>query len=374
MARALVLCKNRAFPKGLVSQVVARRTSLFLGTEWQLTTRGKRNSERGVSCSAHWEDMRGTQLIACIGDVHGYWTKESEDALSWLQPDLSLFVGDFGEEDIGIVSQIASVPERKQVILGNHDGWYSTNGRGSMEGVEEQLDLLGNDHVGLSANSLPDLGLSVVGCRPFSAGGRDWKRFKKFYERMYGLRNFEDSTTQIVASALAEPKYHDLVFLSHNGPSGLGDQADSICGVDWKAGGFREDYGDIDMQDAIDDVIQKGRRIPLVVFGHMHEKLHRNALPKTQRKMFHLDDFNGVAYVNCAVVPRIRQLEEGGSVQHNFVLVKLSEGEVEHVESVWVEKKGDSFCMAERIQWYCAAKQQDYDVPSSTTNNTMTSQ
>ena len=108
----------------------------------------------------------GPKLIACVGDVHGLWNEESEEALRFLRPDLSLFVGDFGEEDVALVRSIAKIPERKAVILGNHDGWFSTSGKGSIEGVEEQLDLLGDDHVGLSVASLPDLGLSVVGCRP----------------------------------------------------------------------------------------------------------------------------------------------------------------------------------------------------------------
>ena len=125
-------------------------------------------------------------LIACVGDVHGCWNRESAEALSSLRPDLSLFVGDFGEEDVDLVAKIARVPERKAVILGNHDAWYGAKGRDDypMDGVEKQLDLLGDEHVGLSALTLPDLELSVVGCRPFSAGGNDWKRFRKFYSEL----------------------------------------------------------------------------------------------------------------------------------------------------------------------------------------------
>jgi len=320
--------------------------------------------------------MGGPKLIACVGDVHGLWNQESEEALCSLQPDLALFVGDFGEEDVALCSQIARVPERKAVILGNHDGWYSTTqrgkGAGSFRGVEEQLELLGEEHVGLSANGFPDLGLSVVGCRPFSAGGANWKRFARFYNQMYGLRNFGDSTMQIVANATSEPAHHDLVFLAHNGPTGLGASADSPCGLDFRP--EEGDFGDSDMEEAIASCLQKGRRIPLAVFGHMHQKLHRCAFPRTERRMFHLDEKTGVAYLNCAVVPRIRRKgpgedweggevsegREGGSVcvggrdQHNFVLCWLSEeNRVERVCSVWLEKQEDgSFARAEETEWY----------------------
>lgn len=356
-----------------------RRLQFDLLTEVACKGRGRigfcsskrEKDKRLVRCYSHFlDEMAGPKLIACVGDVHGFWNKESEDALCWLRPDLSLFVGDFGEEDVELVRQIADVRDRKAVILGNHDGWHSTSGKGSMEGVEKQLDLLGDDHVGLSANSYPDLGLSVVGCRPFSAGGGSWRRFSKFYKRMYGLRNFQDSTTQIVASALAEPQHHNLIFLAHNGPSGLGEQADSICGIDWKLG-EQGDMGDMDLHEAIDDVSSRGRSLPLVVFGHMHEMLHRNAFPRVKRNMFHLDEKRNIAYVNCAVVPRIRRAqvgeneENGGSggeasaprQQHNFVLIELEEGKVQRVESIWIERNKEegegAFHIAERTEWYC---------------------
>ena len=102
-------------------------------------------------------------LIACVGDVHGLWNRESEEALSWLQPDLSLFVGDFGEEDVELVAEVARVPERKAVILGNHDAWYSASPtrRGNsvaLDGVEEQLD----PRLPAQAVVVPALGADLV--------------------------------------------------------------------------------------------------------------------------------------------------------------------------------------------------------------------
>ncbi len=136
------------------------------------------------------------------------------------------------------------------------------------------------------------------------------------------------------------------------------------------------------MEEAIASCLAKGRRIPLAVFGHMHQKLHRHAFPRTERRMFHLDEETGVAYLNCAVVPRIRRKGAGNGNrngegeagegapqgdgdgkspgsgesgdQHNFVLCWLSEANrVERVCSVWLERQEDgSFATAEETEWY----------------------
>ena len=55
----------------------------------------------------------GPKLIACVGDVHGLWNEESEEALRFLRPDLSLFVGDFGEEDVALVDQSPKSPSAR---------------------------------------------------------------------------------------------------------------------------------------------------------------------------------------------------------------------------------------------------------------------
>jgi uncharacterized protein (TIGR04168 family) len=42
---------------------------------------------------------------------------------------VAVFVGDFGEESIGLIRRVASVPMPKAVILGNHDAWYACVGQ-----------------------------------------------------------------------------------------------------------------------------------------------------------------------------------------------------------------------------------------------------
>lgn len=61
--------------------------------------------------------------LAIVGDVHGCYGPEDEAAISFLGPDATLFVGDFGEERTDIVDMIAQGTTPRAVILGNHDAW-----------------------------------------------------------------------------------------------------------------------------------------------------------------------------------------------------------------------------------------------------------
>jgi uncharacterized protein (TIGR04168 family) len=65
----------------------------------------------------------------------------------YVQPDLVLFTGDFGEENVELVRDISNLDFPKAVILGNHDAWWSTYNlqlapsEGERDGVQAQLDL-----------------------------------------------------------------------------------------------------------------------------------------------------------------------------------------------------------------------------------------
>ncbi len=63
------------------------------------------------------------------------------------------------------------------------------------------------------------------------------------------------------------------------------------------------DHGDRDLELAMQQIQAQGRRVPLVVFGHMHEKL-RGTLQL--RNMVEIDAGTGTVYLNTAIVPRIR--------------------------------------------------------------------
>lgn len=61
------------------------------------------------------------QRLYCATELRSYWYVFYR--VMCLQVDIALFVGDFGEEDVELVRQVAGVKHPKAVILGNHDAW-----------------------------------------------------------------------------------------------------------------------------------------------------------------------------------------------------------------------------------------------------------
>ncbi|MGD1852859.1 MAG: TIGR04168 family protein [Leptolyngbyaceae cyanobacterium] len=275
--------------------------------------------------------------IAIVGDVHGQWGRRDTQALEALGVDLALFVGDFGNEAVPIVQQIAAVAVPKAVILGNHDAWYtaSKNKRKKCpydptkeDRLQRQLDVLGDCHVGFSKLEIPRHNATVIGTRPYSWGGSKW-RHSQFYRDRCQVTSFAQSTAKICKS-IDMANHRTLIFLGHNGPTGLGDQVHSICGRDWKRSGG--DYGDVDFADAIAHARSTNHQVPLAVFGHMHHELKHD---KTRLRDRVVVDDQGTVYVNGANVPRVLETDSGW--QCSFTLVTLAEGKVQTVRLIWVD-------------------------------------
>jgi uncharacterized protein (TIGR04168 family) len=293
--------------------------------------------------------MRDKRIkIAVVGDVHDQWEEEDAEALKYLGVDVVLFVGDFGNESVEVVSQIASLNIPKAAIMGNHDAWYTATEWGRKkcpydrtleDRVQQQLELLGEAHVGYTKRDFPELELSVVGGRPFTWGGPEW-RCKQFFRERYGINDFTESAAQIV-TALQETSYNTIIFLGHNGPWGLGDKAEDTCGRDWKPLGG--DFGDPDLAEAIAHARAIGKHIPLVTFGHMHHRLRH-----TQARLRTIVN-NGVddtIYLNAASVPRIKEWE--GEKMRNFFLVCLQNNRVTDISLVWV---GENLQVVSDMSW-----------------------
>jgi uncharacterized protein (TIGR04168 family) len=279
--------------------------------------------------------MGETIKIAVVGDVHDQWEAEDAIALKHLGVDLVLFVGDFGNEAVSVVQAIASLDLPKAAILGNHDAWYTATdwgrkkcpyNRQQEDWVQEQLDLLGQTHVGYGKLDFPEFNLTVVGGRPFTWGGPDWK-YAPFYLERYRVANFADSADRILAAALSS-NYETIIFLGHNGPAGLGESPDSPCGKDWDPMGV--DFGDPDFTAAIAQTRSAGKSIPLVTFGHMHHQLRiRNKLRQAVAT-----SAEGTIYLNAASVPRI--IPTADNRLRNFSLVQMQAGIVSQISLVWV--------------------------------------
>lgn len=278
--------------------------------------------------------------IAVVGDVHDLWEAEDAIALHELAVDLVLFVGDFGNESVDVVRQISSINLPKAAIMGNHDAWYTASDWGRKrcpydrqkeDWVQQQLDLLGKTHVGYGKLDFPEFQLSVVGSRPFSWGGEIWKN-EQFYRKRYGITNFDDSAARIIAAA-ESAAYETIIFVGHNGPTGLGNRPEDTCGKDWQPIGG--DYGDPDLEIAIAKTQALGKKIPLVTFGHMHHTLRHTK----EKQRTAISTTPGTVYLNSASVPRIIQTETNRL--RNFSLVSLESGVVSQISLVWVGKDYD---------------------------------
>ncbi|XP_040968896.1 uncharacterized protein [Gossypium hirsutum] len=247
--------------------------------------------------------------IAVVGDVHDDWNLEEDaNALQFLKPDLVLFTGDFGNENLELVQDVAALNFPKAVILGNHDSW-STQQFSSKKKDRVQLQL-------------------------------EW----------YGIQDMEGSAKRIYEAALGTPEDHLVILLAHNGSTGLGSELNDICGKDWVFGGG--DHGDPDLAQAISHLKETTNvSIPLLVFGHMHKELaHGNGL----RKMI-VVGADDIIYLNGAIVPRVKRSTNETSLHASnsdgtyraFTLVEILSGQVNKISESWVSVVGNETTLEE---------------------------
>jgi uncharacterized protein (TIGR04168 family) len=266
-----------------------------------------------------------------IGDVHGMWD-DADRAFLEGRASTAIFVGDFGDEDVPLVERLAAVRSPKAIMFGNHDAWNAMRGRGPHDAVERELALAGDDFIGYRSKLIADGRIALVGGRPFSWGGGWFDR--SFYEPLFGVRNMKESAERITEAGMSVAAGIPLVFVGHNGPRGLGAEADSIWGRDFQTPPV--DWGDADQQHAIDTLRAAGRTIVAGVAGHMHEQLLL-----TDGKRTRCVAANGTTFVNSAVVPRHRH--KWRTILRHFVRVEIDvgiDGTTVTAEDIWVDDDG----------------------------------
>jgi len=270
--------------------------------------------------------------MTVVGDVHRWWRSADSTYLERSRPDLSLFVGDLGDEDVEMVQKVAALPVPKAVILGNHDAWQSFGRKVSTPKLRESLAALGDDHIAYAVREVPAARVSVVGARPFSWGGPSL-RSPELYDEIYGIHTMRQSAAAIVDAA-RNAQHRDLVILAHNGPLGLGDETSAICGKDFgKPGG---DWGDRDLALAIQRIEGFGLRVRAVIAGHMHHKL---VTPRGSERTRFLRR-GDTLFLNAAYVPRVRQTAAGEELSY-FLRTRWQAGACVGIEEVWVDVHGD---------------------------------
>jgi uncharacterized protein (TIGR04168 family) len=269
-----------------------------------------------------------------VGDVHRWWRSADATFLERSHPDLALFVGDLGDEDVEIVRRIVELPVPKAVILGNHDAWQSFGRKAATAKLQESLALLADDHIAYAVREVPRAGISVIGARPFSWGGQSL-RSPELYDEIYGIHTMRQSAAAIVDAA-RNAQHRDLVILAHNGPLGLGAEPTDIFGKDFgKPGG---DWGDRDLALAIQRIEGTGLRVRAVIAGHMHHKLvHPRGAERT--RFLRRGD---TLFLNAAYVPRVRTGPNGQELSY-FLRTRWQAGDCVGVEEVWVDVHGDEY-------------------------------
>ena len=246
--------------------------------------------------------------------------------MSIIKPDVVLFVGDISDGSIKIIKKINLINIPTYVILGNHDRGKDSSG----EILLKQIRVLQEKYCAWDLKIYNNQ-LNILSARPCSSGGGYY--LSNEVRAVYGPLSEQDSVNKILKCSKKIIKDLPLIFMSHSGPSGLGSDPNSICGKDWKEPSC--DWGDRDLAVAISE-IQKKRKIDLVIFGHMHNRLKRN---QGMRTMFKIDR-EGTAYLNSAIVPRYKKNIDG-KLLVNFSWVEFVQNKISHISHRWYSESGE---------------------------------
>ncbi|MCA9961606.1 MAG: metallophosphoesterase [Anaerolineales bacterium] len=275
--------------------------------------------------------------IAVIGDIHLQFDATDVAYFNQSDDDLLLCVGDLGtilrRGDTAVADSLSQLQKPVLFIPGNHDtvtawqllaeiwhlGWFArltaVGQAGRVARLQRRLGRV--QWCGYSTHPfvIHDFDFAVIAARPFSMGG-PWLSFHPYLQRQYGVNSLAASAALLKAQIDATPS-DNLIFLAHNGPSGLGSTQEAIWGCDFRpeAG----DFGDPDLQEAIAYARTSGKRVLAVVAGHMHRTLKGGGV---RDWLVQKDD---TIYVNGACVPRIFTQNEQ-FVRHHLQLLVSHEG------------------------------------------------
>jgi uncharacterized protein (TIGR04168 family) len=250
--------------------------------------------------------------LGIIGDLHTHWDEVDVAEFNRTDFDLLFFTGDLGggtpESTLRIARSMAGLEKPALVMPGNNDTW-DTVALAAELAHQAGLSVLsnlrrgsepGNGIVKLCGYSLHPFrregyGITLIAGRPHSMGGPNLS-FPEFMRETYGIESMSESEARLI-QLVEEAPTRDVVFLSHNGPTGLGAAPDDPWGADFKPDGG--DWGDPDLAEAIRHARTIGKRVRAVIAGHMHIRT-RQGVDRTW-----LAEDESTHFVNAARVPRI---------------------------------------------------------------------
>ncbi len=275
------------------------------------------------------------EKIAIIGDIHSFWDKTDTAFFSKKHTDYIFFVGDLPNRLHGKASKTASLISKVTVpgyfFPGNHDAvtipqliaeilqtpiWAHLFARNQCKRVQKlrmQLKPIQLCQYNVVELNLAGRPVSMICGRPHSMGGTSIS-MRPYLQQQFQVSTISDSV-KIFEKLLAQTQSNDLIFLGHNGPSGLGEHATDIWGNDFQK--HAGDFGDTDLEQAIRIAKNMGKRPLAVIAGHMHHHIQKeNNLIGQRKKVVTKED---CIYINAAKVPRIFAGEKMGkdNVMHD---------------------------------------------------------
>jgi uncharacterized protein (TIGR04168 family) len=283
--------------------------------------------------------------LAVVGDVHLAFGPADVAHLDAGGFDAILFVGDLSgyarRGAVRVARYVRSLKTRTYVIPGNHDTAGAPQlfaevvqnetaiqmlGAGQRERVDELRGLLHPaELVGYSMHRLRE-GLTMIAARPHSFGGPRLA-FRPYLTEAFRVSSLETSAARLkwLVDDVSDER---IVFLAHNGPTGLGARRDAIWGCDFRRS--EGDFGDPDLEVAIQHARTMGKRVVAVIAGHMHHALKGRGTRKW------LEERDGTLYVNAARVPRV--FREHGREKRHYVEV-IIDGERATAKEVLFEAR-----------------------------------
>ena len=287
--------------------------------------------------------MTKSLKLAIVGDVHLHFNQQDVAYFNNSDYDRLLFVGDLinyrGGAMKEVTSQLRQLTVPSIVIPGNHDcgnvlqlvaelfqsdifrKLTSVGHRAYEEKLRSTIGAVA--FAGYSRHALLPGTLDLISVRPYSMGGPRLS-FGPHLRKQFGIESLEASAERL-RELIDASDATELIFMGHNGPSGLGATRSDIWGCDFKK--EEGDFGDPDYESAVKYAKSKGKRVRAVIGGHMHRHLKGGGKRTWQLTQ---DD---TLYLNAANVPRIRRSDAGHRHHH----VELTIGETVECTEHWVE-------------------------------------
>lgn len=295
--------------------------------------------------------------IAVIGDVHSFWDDidllffNARHENSAANTDMVVFVGDLPDrlhrKSHKIAKCMAQLSIPGYFFPGNHDGvtipqliaeifqsqfWsqlFARRQKIRVSKLRKELHPLQFCQYNIIDLNLGGRPVSMVCGRPHSMGG-DSISMRPYLSKNFQVATIQDSIGQF-KRLLEQCGNDDLIFLSHNGPSGLGSESTDIWGNDFQKGAG--DFGDPDLAAALAIAREMGKNPRAVIAGHMHHHVRKKSSVAGQRKKVVVNQ--GCMYINAARVPRIFYDADEKINWHYFMALDLTDKNISVQENLF---------------------------------------